>query len=143
MCGINIHIYAGYDYDTARYVFVKSLVPGILAIINLIGSTSLKTIEVPPVKLHEQLRHENLVKVVDKVVIITEDKKQYQFVVTAISEDEFLGEDVTIAVASIIDMQTQHVNVGKTALLTSGLTGTMILIVIARAPAAILAAGGG
>ncbi|MGB7932901.1 MAG: hypothetical protein WCH04_11875, partial [Gammaproteobacteria bacterium] len=51
----------------------------LLLIINLIGCTSLQTIDAPPDKLHEQIRHANLVKVGDKVRIITEDQKEHQF----------------------------------------------------------------
>jgi hypothetical protein len=119
----------------------------VLLIINLIGCTSLQTIEAPPDKLHEQLKHEHLVKVGDKVRIITEDKKEHQFVVTAITEDEIRGEDVTIPIDSIIALETRKFSTGKTALLAGGITGTMlvimIIIAVAVAPAAILSAGGG
>lgn len=119
----------------------------ILLIINLIGCTSLQTIEAPPDKLHEQIRHENLLKVGDKVKIITEDQKDYQFVVTAINQDEIRGEDVTIPIDSIAAVQTRELSTGKTALLAGGITATMlvvmIIIAIAIAPAAILASSGG
>jgi len=63
----------------------------ILLIINFIGCTSLQTIEEPPDSLHEQIRHGYLVKIGDKVRIVTEDRKEYQFVVSAINEDEIRG----------------------------------------------------
>jgi hypothetical protein len=100
----------------------------VLVIINLIGCTSLQTIEAPPDKLHEQIRHDNLVKVGDKVRIITEDKKEHQFVVTAINEDEIRGEDVTIPIDSIVTVETRKVSAGKTALLAGGITGTVLVV---------------
>jgi hypothetical protein len=103
----------------------------ILIIINLIGCTSLQTIEAPPYKLHEQIRHENLVKVGDKVRIITEDQKEHQFVVTAINEDEIRGEDVTIPIDSIVTLETREFSTGKTVLLGVGITGTVLLILAA------------
>ena len=119
----------------------------VLVIINLIGCTSLQTIEAPPDKLHEQIRHENLIKVGDKVKIITEDQKEHQFVVTAINEDAIRGEDATIPIDSIAAVQTREFSTGKTALLAGGITaGTillMVIIAIAVAPAAILSASGG
>ena len=119
----------------------------ILLIINLIGCSSLQTIEAPPDKLHEQIRHENILKVGDKVKIITEDQKDYQFVVTAINQDEIRGEDVTIPIDSIAAVQTRVLSTGKTALLAGGMTAgailVMIIIAVAVAPAAILSAGGG
>ena len=119
----------------------------VLVIINLIGCTSLQTIEAPPDKLHERIMHENLIKVGHKVKIITEDQKEHQFVVTAINEDEIRGEDVSIPIDSIAAVQTRELSTGKTALLAGGITaGTillMVIIAIAVAPAAILSASGG
>ena len=103
----------------------------ILVIINLIGCTSLQTIEAPPDKLHEQIRRENLVKVGDKVRIITEDQKEHQFVVSAIYEDEIRGEDVTIPIDSIMTLETREFSTGKTVLLGVGITGTVLLILTA------------
>ncbi len=74
----------------------------ILVIINLIGCTSLQIIEAPPEKLHEQIRHENIVKVGDKARIIADDQKEHQFVVTAINEDDIRGEDVITRIDSIV-----------------------------------------
>lgn len=118
-----------------------------LAVLNFIGCTSLQTIEAPPDKLHEQIRHENLLKVGDKVKIVTEDQKEHEFVVTAINEEEIRGEDVTIPIDSVAAVQTRELSTGKTALLAGGITaGTillMVIIAIAVAPAAILSASGG
>ena len=124
-----------------------SKIISILVIINLIGCTSLQTIEAPPDKLHEQIRHENLVKVGDKVKIVTEDQKEHEFVVTATNENEIRGEDITIPIDSIVAVQTREFSAGKSALLAGGITATMlvvmIIIAIAIAPAAILASSGG
>lgn len=119
----------------------------ILVIINFIGCTSLRTIEAPPDKLHEQIRHENLIKVGDRVRIVTEDKKEHEFVATAINKDEIRGKDVIVPIDSIVAVQTREFSTGKTALLAGGVTaGTillMVIIAIAVAPAAILSASGG
>ncbi|MGB7934054.1 MAG: hypothetical protein WCH04_17865, partial [Gammaproteobacteria bacterium] len=93
--------------------------------------TSLQTIDAPPDKLHEQIRHANLVKVGDKVRIITEDQKEHQFIVTAIYEDEIRGEDVTIPIDSIMTLETREFSTGKSVLLGAGITGTVLLILAA------------
>jgi hypothetical protein len=103
----------------------------ILLIINLIGCTSLQTIEAPPDKLHEQLRNETLVKVGDKVRITTEDQKEHQFVVIAINDDEIRGENVTIPIDSIVTLEIREFSTGKTVLLGFGITGTVLLIATA------------
>ena len=119
----------------------------VLVFINLIGCTSLQTIEAPPDKLHEQIRHENLVKVGDKVKIVTEDQKEHEFVVTATNENEIRGKDITIPIDSIVAVQTREFSAGKSALLAGGVTAStillMVIIAIAVAPAAILSASGG
>jgi hypothetical protein len=103
----------------------------ILLIINLIGCTSLQTIEAPPDKLREQLRNETLVKVGDKVRITTEDQKEHQFVVIAINDDEIRGENVTIPIDSIVTLEIREFSTGKTVLLGFGITGTVLLIATA------------
>jgi hypothetical protein len=103
----------------------------ILLIINLIGCTSLQTIEAPPDMLHEQLRNETLVKVGDKVRITTEDQKEHQFVVIAINDDEIRGENVTIPIDSIVTLEIREFSTGKTVLLGFGITGTVLLIATA------------
>ncbi len=111
---------------THRTTFCKII--SILVIINLIGCTSLRTIEAPPDKLHEQIRHQDIVKAGDKIRIITEDRKEHQFVVTAINEDEIRGADVTIPIDSIVTLETREFSTGKTVLLGAGITGTVLLI---------------
>ena len=106
-------------------------ITSILVIINLIGCTSLQTIDAPPDKLHEQIRHEDIVKIGDKVRIVTEDQNEHQFVVTAINENEISGEEVTIPIDSIVTLETREFSTGKTVLLSVGITGTVLLIATA------------
>ena len=106
-------------------------ITSILVIINLIGCTSLQTIDAPPDKLHEQIRHEDIVKIGDKVRIVTEDQNEHQFVVTAINENEISGEEVTIPIDSIVTLETREFSTGKTVLLGVGITGTVLLIATA------------
>ena len=103
----------------------------ILVIINLIGCTSLQTVEAPPDKLHERIRHEDIVKIGDKVRVITKDQKEHQFVVTAISEEEIRGEDVIIPIDNIETLETREFSTGKTVLLGAGITGTVLLVLAA------------
>jgi len=113
-----------------------SKIISILVIINLIGCTSLQTIEAPPDKLHGQIRHENLVKVGDEIKIITEDEKEHQFVVTAINESEIRGKDVTVPIDSIVSLQKREFDSNKTTF--TGI-GTVMLIVAALPIIAVMA----
>ena len=100
----------------------------IFVIINFIGCTSLQTIEEPSDKLHEQMRHENLVKVGDEIKIITENEKEHQFVVTAINESEIRGKDLTVPIDSIVSLQTPKFSSEKA---TFAGIGTVMLMVAA------------
>jgi hypothetical protein len=127
----------------------------ILVIISQVGCSTVKTVDAPPEALRERIRQGELIKVGDAVSIFTEDEKEHRFVVTAIDADEIHGkilkassdgakisheEVVTIPIDSVVAVQTREVSIGKTALLTGGVYGIMLLIFIAIAPAAILAA---
>jgi len=98
----------------------------VLVIINLIGCTTLQTIEAPPDKLHEQIRHENLVKVGDEIKIITEDEKEHQFVVTAINESEIRGKDVTIPIDRIVSVQKREFDPNKSTF--TGISTVMLIV---------------
>ena len=100
----------------------------LLAIVNLIGCTSLQTIDAPPDQLHQQIRHESVVKVGDKVRIVTKDQEEHQFVITALDENEIRGADVTIPIDSIATLETREFSTGKTVLLGVSITGTVLLI---------------
>jgi hypothetical protein len=111
---------------TQRTMFWK--ITSILVIINLIGCTSLQSIDAPPNKLHEQIRHENIIRAGDKVNIITETQKEVKFVVTAINDDEIHGKDVTVPIDSIVSVQKHEFSSNKT--IFTGI-GTVMLIVAA------------
>ena len=59
---------------------------------------------------------------------------------TGIDSDAIYGTDVTIPIDSVVAVQTGEVSIGKTALLTGGVLGVWLLIMIAIAPALVLAA---
>jgi hypothetical protein len=112
----------------------------ILLITNLIGCTSLQPIEAQPDELQDRIRYEQIVAVGDRVRMVTEDGKEHQFKVTSIDANHISGDGVTIPVDTVIALETREISIGKTTLLAGGITGTMLLIFIAIAPAAILAA---
>ena len=112
----------------------------ILVTVSLLGCTSMQPIEAQPETLHQQIRHEDLIQVGDKIGIFTQDEKEHRFIVTGIDSDAIYGADVTIPIDSVVAVQTREVSIGKTGLLTGGVLGVWLLIRIAIAPALILAA---
>lgn len=100
----------------------------ILVVINLIGCSTLQPIEAQPKELHDRIRHEHIVKVGDRVRIITEDAKEHQFQVTSIDANQISGESVTIPIESIVALETREISIGKTTLLAGGTIGIVFLL---------------
>jgi len=92
-------------------------------------------VETTPERLHEQIRHENLLKVGEKATIYTLDENAHYFVVTAIDADDIRGKDITIPIDSVIAVRTRELSAGKTELLTGGRTGFLLLLFVALLPA--------
>ena len=131
----------------------------ILVIISQVGCTNLQPIEASAKTLQERIRQGEIIKVGDSVSIFTEDEKEHRFVVTGIDADEIHGEGappasydhrrgpvaeqrtlITIPIDSIVGVQTREFSVGKTAVLTGGIVGILMLIGMAIGSAAVLAA---
>jgi len=131
----------------------------IFVVITQVGCTNLQPIEQSPETLQERIRHGDIIKVGDSVSILTEDEKEHRFVVTGIDADKIHGEGappasydhrrgsvseqrtlVTIPIDSIVGVQTREFSVGKTAVLSGGIVGILVLIGMAVGGAAVLAA---
>ena len=123
---------------TERSLVVRLV--SLLVIISLIGCTSLRPIEATPEELQQRIRQEDIVEVGDRVRIFTADEKEHRFLVTAVDADEVRGKDVSVPIDSIVALQTRGISIGRTALLAGGVVGVMLFVLVAVAPAMILAA---
>jgi hypothetical protein len=111
----------------------------------LTGCTSLHTIELSPDDLHQQIRAGQIITTGERIRLVTSDEEQHNFLVTGIDQTAVHGEESSVPIDDIVAVKTERFSLGKTALLAGGTTATvaiLIAIMVAVAPAAILAASG-
>lgn len=106
--------------------------------------TSLQPTEATPDDIRQMILTEGLLAPGQRVRIVTGDEREHEFKVTAIDTERalVLGKDESIAIDEIVAVESSEFSIGKTALLTGGLTyGIALIIAIAIAPALILGGG--
>lgn len=114
----------------------------ILMSVNLIGCTSLQSIEAQPEDLPGRIRSEHILKVDDEIRISTQDGKEYQLRVTSVDDTSVHGDGITIPIDSITTLETEKISGGKTALLFGGIGSiTLLVLLVIIAPVIFLAPG--
>lgn len=63
---------------------------------------------------------EELIKVGDEVLIITADGVRHEFETTAITNEQVVGDEVSVAINDIVALETREFSGGKTAALAGG-----------------------
>jgi hypothetical protein len=125
---------------------VNSRWAGILALTLLLasGCTSLRPTEASPEDLQRMITQENLIKPGDRVRLVTADEAVHKFRVTRVDLDEGIvaGRAQAVPITEIVAVETREVSIGKTAVLTGGVIGAGVLILILIAPALAIGAAG-
>jgi hypothetical protein len=104
----------------------------ILAVIATTGCTSLNSVELQPDELQKQIAIGQIIKVGDYVKLFTQGGERVEFTVTEVADNKVKGENIEIAIPSIIALETRDISFGKTALLTSSVSlFTMAMIALA------------
>ena len=80
----------------------------------------MKTYDLSPAELHQQIRTGELVSIGDKVLIITSDGLERRTVVSAVDEDSIHGESVQISIDDIRAIEVRKFSAGKTTLVVVG-----------------------
>jgi len=111
------------------------------------GCTTLKTVELEPEQLHEQISTGNIIQVGDKVQVVTSDGMRHEFKVEAITENRIVGSNWTtgiyidIPITDIVTLEIRSPDDEKTGLFAGGvLAGVSYLLWIAL-PAAFMSGG--
>ena len=84
------------------------------------GCTTLKTVELEPQQLHEQISTGNIIQVGDKVQVVTSDGMRHKFKVKAITENRIVGKDIDIPIMDIVALEIRIPDDEKTSLLVAG-----------------------
>jgi hypothetical protein len=95
-------------------------------------------------EVRRQITQENLIEPGDRVKVVTADGSVHEFRVTAVDRDAGLikGKDEEVRIDDVVGLETREFSLGKTAALTLVSAGVIhALVVLAAAPALILAAG--
>ena len=104
------------------------------------GCTTLQTSELPPDSIREGIRDGYLVKVGDKIGVVTEDGTEQELTVQAVGPETIRGEssagDVAILIDDVVALQTPQLEIvrtsflalGSTAVLSIGATFLMLLL---------------
>ena len=90
------------------------------------GCTTLRPIELSQSILQKRIYSGELIHPGEKVLIVTEDGKQYEFKVISIGNGFVKGKNVEIRVENIDLIEQRKVSIGKTALLL----GSVFLIAL-------------
>jgi hypothetical protein len=120
--------------------------PALLTFSIVIGPacSSLQPTEASPEEIGRLITAEDLLKPGDRVRLVTADEAVHEFRIDEIDLAQGLvaGEGNSIPIVSIVAVETRKISVGRTAVLTGGLTiGIAMIIAIAIAPAIILGGG--
>ena len=116
---------------------MKIILP-IIVLFAVCGCSTLKTVDMSPEQLRDQISRGEIVKAGDSVRIVTIDGETYKFRVTAITSDQISGKDTTVPIANIVALETRVFSGGKTAALTAGSVVLLYVIAAAAASAALL-----
>jgi hypothetical protein len=90
------------------------------------GCTTLRPVELSQSTLQARISSGELIRPGERVLIVTQDGKQYEFKVISIGDGYVKGKDVEIPVKDIELIEQRKVSIGKTALLL----GSILLIIL-------------
>ncbi|MBN1627388.1 MAG: hypothetical protein JW944_12775 [Deltaproteobacteria bacterium] len=100
-------------YFDSIFIILLTIVPFIM-----IGCTTLKTVEMPQNSVQERISAGDLIDPGDRIKIITNDGKEYEFKVTSVEAGYVKGKDVEISIRDIALVEKRKISIGKTALLS-------------------------
>jgi hypothetical protein len=112
-------------------------------VVLVCACTTMRPIEAPPAEVQRIIIEENVLKVGERVKLVTEDGTVHQFKIVAVDLDARLvhGKNVSVPIDEVVAVETREVSVGKTAALAGGVAAVWIITLILAAPGFILAAG--
>ena len=100
---------------------MMKLLMAIFILLIVSSCTTMKSVELSPEQLHEQIYAGDIIQLGDNVKITTSDGMHYKFKVTAITENSIVGENVSIPIMDIVAIETSGFSHGITnVFLTAG-----------------------
>ena len=105
------------------------LVFSVVLILCFSACTTMRTVDIPNDQLSMKIESDRMIKVGQKINVITTESKTYNFIVTRITAEKIIGDNVAIPISEISALSTEHFSTGKTttAVVVSILALTFIL----------------
>jgi len=114
---------------------IRSVIVYALIVLLSAGCSSLRPIEASPGELQRRINSGGLLKVGDRLEIVTSDGKPHQITVTRLGDGRIEGKNETISVDQIASVRKREFSAGKTLALVGGVAAAVFLAVLAFHPA--------
>ena len=109
------------------------LISTLIAIALVTGCTSMKPVELSADQLQEGISAGEVIHDGDTVRIVTADGETHKFEVTAITDENIIGNNIEVAIVDIITIELKEQSDAKSGSL---FVGSMAIILLALAAAA-------
>ena len=100
-----------------------------LVILLMSGCSTVKPVEMTPEQVQQKISAGELIAVGDKVKVATTDDEVYDFKVTAVTNQQILGDEIKIPIDKVVAIETKRFSAGKTAALAGGTVVLWAIIV--------------
>lgn len=102
-----------------------------LTVLLLGACTSLKPVDLPPASLQDEITAGRLATPGDKVLITTGSGDRVRLQVVAVKDGIIIGRHAEVPIAEVAALEVRESSTPKTALLAGGVTGVVILFIVA------------
>lgn len=93
------------------------------------GCSSYQRLDVPPERLHQELRSGNLVRIGEWVEVTLVDGSEHRFQVTGSDENALQGDGVAVSVDDIAELAVQDFSPARTGALVGGISVAWLVLV--------------
>ncbi len=90
------------------------LVLSVVSILCLSACTTMRTVDIPNDQLSMKIESDRVIKVGQKINVITTGGKTHNFIVTRITPEKIIGDKVEVPINEISALSTEHFSAGKT-----------------------------
>jgi hypothetical protein len=107
----------------------SKIVSVVLIILVTSGCSTVSPVEMTPEQVQQKISAGELIAVGDTIKVATSEGEVYDFKVTAVTNQQILGDEVEIPIEDIVAIETKEFSVGKTAALAGGTVVLWAIIV--------------
>ena len=100
-----------------------------LVILMMSGCSTVKPVEMTPEQVQQKISAGELIAIGDKIKVATTDGEVYDFKVTAVTNQQILGDEIKIPIDEVVAIETREFSAGKTAALAGGTVVLWAIIV--------------